>query len=156
MKKQKTSVASHATCETLEDLAQRVGRCVRTIQRARKRSAAPRCTPGNYDVAAWQRYFAEHGRDRLPDNPETRALKLRKLAAEVEDREHKVAELRRQFVRREAVDERWQFHRERCVAVLDEMLDKFAVEIVGCDAVEIRKAAEVFVDSFTRRMRTET
>jgi hypothetical protein len=154
MRKLKSDVASHAT--TLEDLAQRVGRCVRTIQRARKRSDAPQCAPGNYDVAAWQRYFAEHGRDRLPDNPETRALKLRKLAAEVEDKEHRIAELRRQFVRRSAVDERWQFHRERCVAVLNEMLDKFSVEIVGLSAVEIRKAAEHFVDAFTHRMRTGT
>ena len=83
-------------------------------------------------------------------------MKLRKLAAEVEDREHRVAELRKQFVRRSAVDERWQFHRERCIAVLDEMLDDFAQEIVGLDAVEIRKRAEVFVDSFTHRMRTGT
>jgi hypothetical protein len=152
MQKVKSSVASHAT--TLEDLAQRVGRCVRTIQRARKRSDAPRCTPGKYSIAAWEKYFAEHGRDRLPDNPETRALKLRKLAAEVEDREHRVAELRKQFVRRSAVDERWQFHRERCAAALNEMSDRFAVEIVGLDAVQIRKAAENFVDAFTMRMRT--
>jgi hypothetical protein len=154
MQKVKSSVASHAT--TLEDLAQRVGRCVRTIQRARKRSDAPQCTPGKYSVAAWEKYFAEHGRDRLPDNPETRQLKLRKLAAEVEDREHRVAELRKQFVRRSAVDERWQFHRERCIAVLNEMLDKFSVEIVGLDAVEIRKRAEHFVDAFTARMRSGT
>jgi hypothetical protein len=154
MRKLKSDVARHAT--TLEDLAQRVGRCVRTIQRARKRSDAPQCTPGKYSIAAWEKYFAEHGRDRLPDNPETRQLKLRKLAAEVEDREHKVAELRKQFVRRSAVDERWQYHRERCVAVLDEMLDKFALEIVGLDAVEIKKRAEHFVDAFTHRMRTGT
>jgi hypothetical protein len=152
MQKVKSSVASHAT--TLEDLAQRVGRCVRTIQRARKRSDAPRCTPGKYSIAAWEKYFAEHGRDRLPDNPETRQLKLRKLAAEVEDREHRVAELRKQFVRRSAVDERWQYHCERCAAVLNEMSDRFADEIVGCDAVEIRKRAERFVDAFTMRMRT--
>jgi hypothetical protein len=129
---------------------------VRTIQRARKRSDAPRCTPGNYDVAAWQRYFAEHGRDRLPDNPETRQLKLRKLAAEVADREHRVAELRRQFVRRDAVIERWNFHTQRCVAVLNEMSDRFADEIVGLDAVEIKKRAEHFVDAFTGRMRSGT
>jgi hypothetical protein len=152
MQKVKSSVASHAT--TLEDLAQRVGRCVRTIQRARKRSDAPQCTPGKYSVAAWEKYFAEHGRDRLPDNPETRQLKLRKLAAEVEDREHRVAELRKQFVRRSAVDERWQFHTQRCSAVLNEMSDRFADEIVGLDAVEIRKRAEHFVDHFTHRMRS--
>jgi hypothetical protein len=154
MQKQKSDVASHAT--TLEDLAQRVGRCVRTIQRARKRSDAPRCTPGKYSIAAWEKYFAEHGRDRLPDNPETRQLKLRKLAAEVEDREHRVAELRKQFVRRDAVIERWNFHTQRCIAVLNEMSDRFADEIVGLDAVEIRKRAEVFVDAFTHRMRTGT
>jgi hypothetical protein len=154
MQKVKSSVASHAT--TLEDLAQRVGRCVRTIQRARKRSDAPRCTPGKYSIAAWEKYFAEHGRDRLPDNPETRQLKLRKLAAEVEDREHRVAELRRQFVRRSAVDERWQFHTQRCAAVLNEMCDDFAIQIVGLSAVEIRQHAERFVDAFTMRMRSGT
>jgi hypothetical protein len=36
------------------------------------------------------------------------------------------------------------------------MSDRFADEIVGLDAVEIRKRAEVFVDSFTHRMRTGT
>jgi hypothetical protein len=36
------------------------------------------------------------------------------------------------------------------------MLDKFSVEIVGCDAVQIRKAAENFVDHFTARMRSGT
>jgi hypothetical protein len=36
------------------------------------------------------------------------------------------------------------------------MSDRFADEIVGLDAVEIRKRAEVFVDAFTHRMRTET
>jgi hypothetical protein len=34
------------------------------------------------------------------------------------------------------------------------MLDKFSVEIVGCDAIEIRKRAEHFVDHFTARMRS--
>jgi hypothetical protein len=154
MKKQKSDVASR--CRTLEQLAELCGRNVRTIQRNRKRHDAPPLDPGNYDVRAWQAYFAEHGRDRLPDNPETRALKLRKLAAEVEDKEHRIAELRRQFVRRSAVDERWKFHCERCTAVLLEMSDRFADEIVGLSAVEIRKRAEVFVDSFTHRMRTGT
>jgi hypothetical protein len=36
------------------------------------------------------------------------------------------------------------------------MSDRFADEIVGLDAVEIRKRAEVFVDHFTMRMRTGT
>jgi hypothetical protein len=111
---------------------------------------------GSHDVDAWKRYLADNTRDLLPDTPEIRALKNRKLLAEVEDREHRVAELRKQFVRRSAVDERWQFHRERCVAVLNEMLDKFSDEIVGCDAIEIRKAAEGFVDAFTARMRSGT
>jgi hypothetical protein len=34
------------------------------------------------------------------------------------------------------------------------MSDRFADEIVGLDAVEIRKAAENFVDHFTMRMRS--
>jgi hypothetical protein len=63
-------------------------------------------------------------------------------------------ELRKQFVRRSAVDERWQFHTQRCSAVLNEMSDRFADEIVGLDAVEIRKRAEHFVDHFTHRMRS--
>ena len=155
VKKHFSDVASR--CRTLEQLAELVGRNVRTIQRARKRHDAPPLEPGNYDVGAWQRYFAERGRgDGLPDTPEFRALKNRKLLAEIEDREHRTAQLRRQFVRRSAVDERWQYHRERCVAVLLSMLDSFADEIVGLDAVQIRKASEHFVDAFTSRMRTGT
>ncbi len=145
------------SCRTLGELATLVGRSERTLQRHQKKESSPRRLPsGEHDVKAWRKFLADHSRDRLPDCPETRALRLRKLAAEVEDREHKVAELRKQFVRRSAVDERWQFHRERCVAVLDEMLDKFSVEIVGLDAVEIRQHAERFVDAFTARMRSGT
>jgi hypothetical protein len=152
MKKQKSDVASR--CRTLEQLAELCGRNVRTIQRNRKRHDAPPLDPGNYDVAAWQRYFADRGRDGLPDSPEFRALKARKLLAEVEEKEHRVAELRRQFVRRSAVDERWQFHTQRCAAVLNEMCDDFAIQIVGLSAVEIRQHAERFVDAFTGRMRS--
>jgi hypothetical protein len=36
------------------------------------------------------------------------------------------------------------------------MSDRFADEIVGLSAVEIRQHAEVFVDHFTHRMRTGT
>ena len=154
MKKQNSDVASR--CETLEQLAELVGRNVRTIQRNRKRHDAPPLTPGNYDVAAWQRYFDERGRDGLPDSPEFRELKARKLLAEIETIEHRTQTLRRQFVRRCAVDERWQYHRERCVAVLLQMLDEFVDTLVGLDAVQIRKASEIFVDHFTHRMRTGT
>ena len=145
------------TCRTLGELAALVGRSERTLQRHQKKESSPRRLPdGSHDVAAWKRYLADNTRDLLPDSPQVRALKLRKLVAEVADREHKVAELRRQFVRRDAVIERWNFHTQRCVAVLNEMSDRFADEIVGLDAVEIRKRAEVFVDSFTHRMRTGT
>ncbi len=145
------------TCRTLGELAALVGRSERTLQRHQKKKSSPRRLPdGSHDVAAWKRYLADNTRDLLPDSPQVRALKLRKLVAEVADREHKVAELRRQFVRRDAVIERWNFHTQRCVAVLNEMSDRFADEIVGLDAVEIRKRAEVFVDSFTHRMRTGT
>jgi predicted transcriptional regulator len=144
-------------CRTLGELATLVGRSERTLQRHQKKESSPRRLPsGEHDVKAWQKFLADHNRDLLPDSPEVRQLKLRKLAAEVEDREHKVAELRKQFVRRSAVDERWKFHRERAASVLNEMLDKFSVEIVGLDAVEIRKRAEGFIDHFTMRMRSGT
>ncbi len=145
------------TCRTLGELATLVGRSERTLQRHQKKESSPRRLPdGSHDVDAWKRYLADNTRDLLPDSPEIRALKARKLLAEVEDREHRIAMMRRQFVRRSAVDERWQFHRERCVAVLNEMLDTFAQEIVGLDAVEIRQHAERFVDAFTARMRSGT
>jgi hypothetical protein len=127
------------------------------LQRHQKKESSPRRLPsGEHDVKAWRKFLADHSRDRLPDCPETRALRLRKLFAEVEDREHRVAELRKQFVRRSAVDERWQFHTQRCADVLNEMCDDFAIQIVGLSAVEIRKAAEHFVDAFTGRMRSGT
>jgi hypothetical protein len=127
------------------------------LQRHQKKESSPRRLPsGEHDVKAWRKFLADHSRDGLPDTPEFRELKARKLLAEIETIEHRVAELRKQFVRRSAVDERWQFHRERCIAVLNEMLDKFSVEIVGLDAVEIRQHAERFVDAFTARMRSGT
>ncbi len=145
------------SCRTLGELATLVGRSERTLQRHQKKESSPRRLPsGEHDVKAWRKFLADHSRDGLPDTAEFRALKARKLLAQIEDIEHRTAMLRKQFVRRSAVDERWQFHRERCIAVLNEMLDKFSVEIVGLDAVEIRQHAERFVDAFTARMRSGT
>jgi hypothetical protein len=156
MRKEKFSVAT-TPAATLEELAQRVGRSTRTLQRQAKKPDAPKRLPdGQHDVAAWQTFLQENGRDMLPDTPEIRALKARKLLAEVEEKEHRLAVMRRQFVRKDAVIERWNFHTQRCAAVLLEMADSFAGEIVGLDAVEIRKAGEQFVDAFTMRMRTGT
>ncbi len=56
----------------------------------------------------------------------------------------------------DAVPERLQFHTERAAAVLEEMSDSFASELVGLDAVEIRMASERFVDVFVVRMRSGT
>jgi hypothetical protein len=134
-----------------------VGRCTRTLQRHAKNPDAPkRLLDGLYDVAAWQTFLQENGRDGLPDTPEVRQLKLRKLNAEVQHREHRLAELRRAYVSTDAVRERWQFHTARAAAVLEEMSDSFASELVGLDAVEIRKASERFVDAFVARMRSGT
>jgi hypothetical protein len=78
------------------------------------------------------------------------------LLAEVEEKEHRLAVMRRQYVSMAAVEERWEYNRERCLATLAEMLDSFAGEIVGLDAVEIRKAGERLVDAFVARMRSGT
>lgn len=156
MRKEKFSVAT-TPAATLEELAQRVGRSTRTLQRQAKKPDAPKRLPdGQHDVAAWQTFLQENGRDMLPDSPEVRALKARKLLAEVEEKEHRLAEKRRQFVSMESVRERWQFHCERAAAVLLEMADSFAGEIEGLDAVEIRKRGERFVDAFVARMRNGT
>lgn len=134
-----------------------VGRSERTLQRHQKKENAPKRLPsGEHDVKAWRKFLADHSRDGLPDTEEFRTLKNRKLLAEIEDREHRIAELRRQFVRKDAVVERWNFHAQRSMAVLLEMIDSFSDEIVGCDAIEIRKRAENFVDRFTARMRAGT
>jgi hypothetical protein len=154
MRKEKFSVAT-TPAATLEELAQRVGRCTRTLQRQAKNPDAPKRMPdGRHDVAAWQTFLQENGRDSLPDTPEIRALKARKLLAQVEEKEHRLAVMRRQFVSMAAVEERWNFHTQRCAAVLLEMADSFAGEIVGLDAVAIRKAGERFVDAFVARIRS--
>ena len=145
------------SCRTLGQLAALVGRSERTLQRHQRKENAPKRLPsGEHDVKAWRKFLADHSRDGLPDSPEMRILKARKLLAEIEEREHKVATLRRQFVRRDAVIERWNFHTQRSMAVLLEMIDSFADELVGLSAVEIRKRSEVFVDAFSARMRAGT
>ena len=145
------------SCRTLGELASLVGRSERTLQRHQKKESSPKRLPGGeHDVAAWRKFLADHSRDGLPDTEEFRALKNRKLLAEIEDREHRIAMLRRQFVRKDAVIERWNFHAQRSMAVLLEMLDSFADTLVGLDAVEIRMASEIFVDKFTARMRAGT
>jgi hypothetical protein len=90
--------------------------------------------------------LAAKGQSETPDEAE---LRLRKLFAEVEDRELKVLVRKGQFVPIDAVRERWLYHIGQANALLR---NKFENELppllVGRDAVDIRKENARVVDEY--------
>ena len=138
--------------ENYVELARILGVTRRSLQNWRKRKDAPKAAAnGFHEVAAWREFMQRHGLEGDPVGSDAEsALRARKLLAEVEERELRLAVKRGEFVALEAVRECWT----RQVARAKDLLrHKFEMELPpvfsGLEAVaiqvECRKALdEVF------------
>ena len=138
-----------AVVQNFVELAAALGVTRRTLQSWRKRKDAPQpASNGTHDVAAWREFMRRHDlHGDAPATDEESALRARKLLAEVEDRELKVAIKKQLYVSMEDVRQEWTRVAGRVTSLLRNKFENELPPILsGLDAtgiqVECRKAID--------------
>ena len=147
---------TQSSARSIAALAREIGVARQTIYDWRTSPRAPLPNrEGEHDIAAWREFAkSRSGRaSRMTDSPELFALKLRKLAAEVEERELRVAAIREHYVPTNVISERLENHVTEARNLLNRMIDAFVVEVTGCEIIEVHRAGRDFVDSYIATMR---
>ena len=132
----------------VSELARILGVTRQTLYSWQKKKDAPTTSPnGTHDVVAW-RLFIDANDLKAGLAPDAEALKARKLLAEIEDRELKVALKKGLYVLKAEVEAEW-FRR---FAVLKNLLySKLTLEVpplsTGKDAVAIQQINQDALDS---------
>jgi hypothetical protein len=105
---------------------------------------------GLHDVAKWREFMRARGLKGGEETPDVQqALKARKLLAEVEERELRLAVRRGDFVAVEQVKKEWIAQISRARALLEaRLLDEMPPVLSGKDAHGIREELERFVVEF--------
>lgn len=139
------------------ELAEILGVTTETIRQWRKIPDCPQESSNRtHDVIAWRQFVKARGLRGNTGELEFNETQLRgrKLLAEVEERELKVAIRRGFYVTMEAVRERWTFHVAQAHSVFRNKLEnELPPLLVGLDAVEIRKEMSKVVDEITATLR---
>ena len=132
------------------ELAELLGVTRQALGGWRRRKDAPKAAAnGLHDVGAWREFMARHhlkGSD-APATDEEASLKARKLLAEVEERELRLAVKKELFVPLDLVKQEWTTRIGRAVALLR---NKFEAELPpilsGLDAVGIQEECRRGID----------
>ena len=131
------------------ELAASLGVARRTIQRWRKRKDAPQpADSGLHDVAAWHAFMRRHDlkSDGIATEEET-ALRLRKLRAESEERELRLAQKKQLYVFAEDVRQAWKAN---VMSAANLFRNKFESELPavlsGLDATGIQEECRRAID----------
>lgn len=130
------------------ELATILGVTRQTLHAWRKRKGAPQASEdGRHDVIAWRQFVEANGL-KGSTQPEAEVLKARKLLAEIEDRELKVALKKGLYVLKAEVESEWH----RRMAVLKNLLyAKLTLELpplyAGEDAVGIQQINQAALDA---------
>lgn len=149
---------SVTAAKSVSELATLLGTSRRQIARWHKLGGAPRPNPdGSYDVVGWRRFVRERGlkAGSVGADADILALKARKLLAEIEDRELRVALKKGLYVLSAEVDAEWS----RRFAVLKNFLySKLTYEVpplaAGKDAIAIQKLNQDALDNALREAAT--
>jgi DNA-binding XRE family transcriptional regulator len=140
----------------LTELARVLGVSRQTIYSWKKRKDAPHPSAnGTHDVVAWREFIRVHDL-KAGLSPDAEVLKARKLLAEIEDRELKVALKKGQYVLKAEVEGEWS----RRMAVLKNLLyAKLTLELpplcVGKDAVAIQQINQRTLDAVLKEAGTQ-
>ncbi|PTY02754.1 hypothetical protein DB346_08235 [Verrucomicrobia bacterium LW23] len=135
----------------ISELARILAVSRQTLYTWKKRPDAPKAHPdGTHNVVAWRLFIREHDL-KVGLSPDSEMLKARKLLAEIEDRELRVAQRKGQYVLKAEVEAEWS----RRMAVLKNLMySKVTLELpplaVGMDAVGIAQLATDTLDAVLR------
>ena len=138
---------SITVARTVVELAQALGCSRRSISNWRKLEGAPVANPnGSYDVIAWRRFIHERHLDGSQPGDEE-GLKIRKLLAEVNEREFRLKIRKGEYVRRDLVREAWLARVGRVVNLLRSKLEKELPPILaGKDAPSVQEILSHAID----------
>lgn len=133
--------------KTVVELAAALGCSRRSISNWRKLEGAPEPNAnGTHDVIAWRRFMHEKRLDGSEPGDEE-GLKIRKLLAEIHEREFRLAIRKGEYIRKELVREAWL---GRCGRVVNLLRSKFEKEmpplLAGKDAPSIQEALAQAID----------
>ena len=144
------STESLAVAKTVVELASALGVTRRTLSNWRKIEGAPQpAANGSHDVAAWRDFVRAHDLKAGKNSAAapTEALKARKLLAEVEERELKVAVKKGEYISTEAVRQHWITLVGKAVALLRAKFENELPPVMsGLDAQGIREEAVRAID----------
>lgn len=139
-----------AYAHTVVELAAALGVTRRTLSTWRKMDGAPKAAAnGTHDIAAWRDFVNTHGLKGAVDGSERNvdALKARKLLAEVEERELKVAVKKGEFVRVEDVRQSWHTLVGKAISLMRAKFENELPPILsGLDAQGIREENSRAID----------
>ncbi len=138
---------------TVVDLAAALGVSRRSIGNWRKMPDAPEPkSNGKHDVVAWRKFLHDHHLDGSSPGDEE-GLKVRKLLAEVNEREFRLEVRKGTYVEREAVRRSWLQRAGRATTLLRSKLEKeLPPLLVGLDAPSIQEKLGAVVDEFLREL----
>lgn len=133
--------------KTVVKLAAVLGCSRRSISNWRKLEGAPEPNAnGTHDVIAWRRFMHEKRLDGSEPGDEE-GLKIRKLLAEIHEREFRLDIRKGEYIRKELVREAWL---GRCGRVVNLLRSKFEKEmpplLAGKDAPSIQEALAQAID----------
>jgi transposase-like protein len=135
----------------LTDLARVLGVTRQTLHAWRKKPDAPQsASNGMHDVVAWRDFINKHDL-KAGLSPDAEMLKARKLLAEIEDRELRVALKKGLYLLKSDVEAEWT----RRFAVLKSLLySKLTLELpplcVGKDAIAVQQVCQAALDDALR------
>jgi len=156
--KTKAAVCDDAsfTVKGYDELADLLGVSVRTVNRWRKLEGAPQADSDGGLPLVDLRQFVKARNLKGQASPHIEALKARKLLAEVEDRELKVAIKRGEFVRIDEVRSAWLTQVGKAVALLRAKFENELPPILsGQDAQGIREECAEAIDEVCNVLHSE-
>jgi phage terminase Nu1 subunit (DNA packaging protein) len=138
---------SEISVRNFAELATLLGVNVRTINRWKKLEGSPQASPdGSLPLSEW-REFAKVRNLKRQSSPEVERLRARKLLAEVEERELKVAVKKGEFVRFDEVRTSWVARVGKAIALLRAKFENELPTILsGKDAQGIREECAKAID----------
>jgi hypothetical protein len=132
------------------ELAEILGVSRQALGHWRRRRDAPKAAAnGLHEVAAWREFMRQHNLkgSEVPATDEEASLKARKLLAEVEERELRLAVKRELYVPLDVVRREWTTRVGRAVSLLRNKLESELPPILsGLDAVGIQDECRKAID----------
>ena len=152
------SSATLTEAKTVVELASALGVTRRTLSNWRKMKGAPEPNPnGSHNVSAWRDFVQANDLKGSVDGggSQTEALKARKLLAEVEERELKVAVKKGEYILLEDVRKGWHTLVGKAIALLRAKFENELPPILsGLDAQGIRQENCKAIDEVCRLLHT--